>query len=82
MNKFSLSALAIIASLVLVGCSSSNNSAQQETSTADQAATSESTALPTSTGDIDKDFEDIEESLDSVNTDADFPSVSETELSQ
>lgn len=83
MRTFSVFAFTVIASLVLAGCSTPSNKATQEQSPSTLEQSNEGpAALPTSNGDMDEDFEDIETSLDSINPDTDFPSVSESELSE
>lgn len=81
MQTVSTVTLTILACLFFAGCSNSiNNALEQmptETTRESQAQTNQ---LLTSTGNVDEDFAQIEASLESMNADVDFPSVSEAEL--
>lgn len=83
MQKVTTISLALLACSIFAGCSNrANNTVEQmptETTRESQAQTNQ---LPTSTGNMDEDFAQIEASLDSMNADVDFPSVSEAELTE
>jgi hypothetical protein len=82
-NRIAIFALAVMVSFAFAGCDNqSNNVAQPENPSTLEQSNGAPAALPSSSGDIDEDFEDIESSLDSIDPDTDFPSVSESELSE
>lgn len=83
MHTFSVITVTLIAGVFFAGCGNrAGMSSQQSPSSMAQESDAQATTLPPSTGDVDQDFREIEASLDSMNTDVDFPSVSEAELTE
>ncbi len=81
MQTFSKITLALFACIGFAGCSyRANNALEQLNAETALESQVQSSDLPASTGNVDQDFAEIEASLDSMNADVDFPSVSEAEL--
>lgn len=76
-------ALIIFATTILVGCTKSQDTSVNidQSNTESAAGSKDTTTFSTkSSGDVDKDIEEIEAAIDSLDVDKDFPTFDEDSI--